>query len=107
MRRNSVNCTSHCKEIGEAQHNINRLLDALSAGQKLKLPKNFKMDSINNKASKQERKLDPGQINQMWRYGGKVIDMMDENGSLVSLTDEALEEKLMEISKWIKGELGQ
>jgi hypothetical protein len=105
MKRGSVTCTRYCKEINKCQHDINKLLDALGAGQKLKLPSRFNMNSINERGSKQERKLDPGKINQMWRYGGKVIDAIDESGNSVSLTDEHLEERLTEISRWIQREL--
>jgi hypothetical protein len=68
MKRKSINCTNHCAEIADAQHNINKLLDALCVGQSLKLPKRLKMEKIFDKGTKQEREVDAGQINQMWRY---------------------------------------
>ncbi|MBD2616574.1 hypothetical protein H6G94_36065 [Nostoc punctiforme FACHB-252] len=105
MKRQGVSCTIHCKEISEAQHNINKLLDFLSAGQALKLPNQFNMSSINDKGLKQERKLDSGKINQMWRYGGKVTDMSDGKGNTVNITDEDLEKCLIKISQWIEKEL--
>jgi hypothetical protein len=105
MRRRSVTCTNHCEEIGESQHDINKLLDALGAGKALKLPNQFKMSEITDKNSKYERKLDSGKINQMWRYGGKVTSMNDTNGKSVSLNDDDLEKYLIKISKWIEGEL--
>lgn len=105
MERQGVNCTINCKEVGEAQHNINKLLDLLSAGQTLKLPSQFNMSVINDKGLKQERKLDSGKVNQMWRYGGKVIDMMDGRGNRVTITDKDLEECLIKISQWIEKEL--
>jgi len=97
MKRQSVNCSSDCREIGEAQHNINKLLDALSAGKSLKLPSQFHIDPINIKGLKQERKIDPGTINQMWRYGGTMVDK--------NLTDQDLETHLTKISDWIQKEL--
>jgi hypothetical protein len=111
MKRNAANCTNHCTEIGKAQHNLNRLLDALKAGKALKLPSQLKMSNINaDKKRKlnsvdQERILDPGQINQAWRYGGKIIAMMDANNQSIDLTDKDLEMYLDKISDWIKREL--
>jgi hypothetical protein len=87
MKRRSVNCTSHCQEIIEAKHNINKLLDALSAGQSLKLPNYFNMTQINDKGVKQARKLDPGKVNQMWRYGGRALETIDRSGERKPLTD--------------------
>ena len=105
MKRRSVTCTSDCTEINDAQHNINRMLDVLSAGQSLKLPNLFKMSPIRNKGMIQERKLDPGKINQMWRYGGKSLNIVDANGQMISLTDDLLEDHLIKISNWIEKEL--
>ncbi|WP_414755280.1 hypothetical protein [Anabaena sp. CCY 9910] len=105
MERQGVTCTINCKEIGEAQHNINKLLDLLSAGHTLKLPSQFNMSVINNKGLKEERKINSGKINQMWRYGGKVIDMIDRRGNTVTITDEDLEKYLIKISHWIEKEL--
>lgn len=79
----------------------------MSAGQALKLPNQFNMSLINNKGSKLERKLDPGKINQVWRYGGKVENKINGNGNSVKLTDQDLESKLTQISEWIKKELRQ
>jgi hypothetical protein len=99
MKRKSANYTEFCQQVIEASHNINRLLDTLNAGHSLKLP-----NSINMKGS-QQRNLNSGEINQMWRYGGKAQNTRNQNGSLVNLTDEDLEKHLLEISNWIKGEL--
>lgn len=105
MKRRSATCTNHCREFSEAQHDINKLLDILSAGQALKLPNQFNMSSVNDKGSKHERKLDPGKINQMWRYGGKVIEKIDNNGGTTDFADEDIEQHLINISQWIEGEL--
>jgi hypothetical protein len=105
MKRKSVTCTNHCREFSEAQHDINKLLDILSAGQALKLPNHFNMSPVNDKGSKHDRKLNPGKINQMWRYGGKVIEKLDSSGSTISFTDEDIEQHLNKISQWIEGEL--
>jgi hypothetical protein len=100
MKRRFVACTNLCEEIDKAQHNINRLLDCLNAGQDLRLPEPLNMMPIKDKASKQERKLHSGQINQMWRYGGSV----DTSYGAVT-SDKTLEDNLLKISEWIQGEL--
>lgn len=107
MKRRAITCTNHCREFSEVQHDINKLLDILSAGQALKLPNQFNMCPVNDKGSKQDRKLNPGKINQMWRYGGKVIEKLDDSGSTIGFTDEDIEQYLIKISTWIQGELRQ
>lgn len=107
MKRRSLTCTDRCKEFSEAQHDINKLLDILSAGQALKLPNQFNMSPVNDKGSKHDRKLNPGKINQMWRYGGKVIAKLDDSVSTIGFTDEDIEQHLIQISRWIQGELRQ
>ena len=104
MKRKSITCTNHCDEIGEAQHDINKLLDALGAGKKLKLPNQLNMAPIKDKSSKEERKLESGKINQMWRYGG-VVTNTTLDGKSVKFTDDDLEKYLIEISNWIEREL--
>lgn len=104
MKRKSVTCTNHCDEIGEAQHDINKLLDALGAGNQLKLPSQLNMAPIKDKSSKDERKLESGKINQMWRYGGKIEETTDRDGTLIK-NDADLEQYLIKISDWIKQEL--
>lgn len=104
MKRRSVTCTNHCDEIGEAQHDINKLLDALGAGNQLKLPNQINMAPIKDKSSKDERKLESGKINQMWRYGGKIEETTDRDGTLIK-DDADLEQYLIKISDWIKQEL--
>ena len=104
MKRRSVNCTNLCNEIGEAQHNINKLLDYLSAGRSLKLPVQLQMSSIKIQGNEIERKLDAGRINQVWRYGGCFIQA---GSSYTSNTteDDNIEKQLMRISEWIEQEL--
>jgi hypothetical protein len=104
MKRKSVTCTNHCDEIGEAQHDINKLLDLLGAGNQLKLPSQLNMAPIKDKSSKDERKLESGKINQMWRYGGKIEETADRDGTLIK-DDTDLEQYLIKISDWIKQEL--
>jgi len=92
MKRNKKDLTDLCPEFLEAQHNINKLLDILSAGTPLKLPDQLFMKSLNNKT---ERKFTPGDINQMWRYGGRSD----------KITDQDIEKQLLNIVSWIEKEL--
>ncbi|MFM7448715.1 MAG: hypothetical protein ACKO24_08970 [Leptolyngbyaceae cyanobacterium] len=105
MKRRAMTCTNHCREFTEVQHDINKLLDILSAGQALKLPSQFNMSPVNYRGSKYDRRLSPGKINQMWRYGGKVIEKLDDSGMTSRFTDEDIEQHLIKISQWIEGEL--
>jgi hypothetical protein len=97
MRRQSKNRSDLCTDISECQHDVNKLLDCLYAGEKLKLPAQLSMQPIKGKKSNDERKFTPGDINQMWRYGGCC--------ATGSVTDQNLEKKLLEIVNWIDGEL--
>jgi hypothetical protein len=92
LKRQSKDCTDSCPELVEVQHDINKLLDKLAAGEKLKLPPQLGMKPLKNN---QERKFSCGEINQMWRYGGCC-----EN-----IKDSELEKKLLDILRWIAQEL--
>ncbi|MDB9421013.1 hypothetical protein PN467_10880 [Microcystis aeruginosa CS-563/04] len=92
LKRQSKDCTDSCRELVEVQHDINKLLDKLAAGEKLKLPPQLGMKPLKNN---QERKFSCGEINQMWRYGGCC-----EN-----IKDGELERKLLDILSWIAQEL--
>lgn len=116
MRKKRVNRTDWCPEIADAQHNINQLLDALNVKQVLRLPKKLKIQEIKDRRNNQEdRQLDAGQVNQMWRYGGRLLSckkeskqhQKDENAKFEKFDDECLERKLIEISKWIEEELAK
>jgi hypothetical protein len=96
------------RDIIECGHSINDLLDCVKAQGNLKLP-DIRMEDIpdkrNNKKNKQEkRKLDSGQINQMWRYGGNVISTITPKKE-EQASDEDIENKLLVIAKWIAGEI--
>lgn len=102
MKQRKVNRTNLCPAIGEAQHNINRLLDFLNTVQSLKLPEQLQMTPIRdnrNRNNPEERKVQIGQINQMWRYGGC--------SAVKEMNDNDLEQKLWKISQWIEQELGR
>jgi hypothetical protein len=95
MQREGVNCTNQCPKILEAQHDLNKLLDFLSAGQLLRLPNQFKMPPISINGKNIERKINSGTINQMWRYGGKGE----------GLADQDLESRLIKIVNWIEQQI--
>jgi len=108
MKRMAANCTSLCDQISDAQHNINKLLDHLSAGQCLKLPTQLQMPPVKFQGIDTERKLDVGKINQVWRYGGILVQPSSltskytkESGDL----DDLIEKHLVQISEWIQKEL--
>lgn len=92
MKRNKKDRTDLCPEFLEAQHNINKLLDILRTGTELKLPDQLFMEPLNNNT---ERKFTPGDINQMWRYGGRSD----------KITDQDIEKQLLNIVSWIEKEL--
>ena len=97
-----------CQEIIECGHNINDMLDCVEAQGDLKLPE-IRIEDIpdkrNNKKNKQEkRRLDSGQINQIWRYGANIIGIITKKEEKPQ-TDEYIENKLLEISKWVAKEI--
>ena len=82
------------------RHDINKLLDKLAAGEKLKLPSQLSMNPLENNQERklknnQERKFSCGEINQMWQYGGCCDNIKDNE----------LEKKLLDILSWIAQEL--
>ena len=105
MKRMAVNCTSLCSGITNAQHNINKLLDYLSAGQSLKLPTQLQMLPIKIQGVDTERKLDSGKINQAWRYGGSLMKLSASTSKSTTIEDSLIEKHLMQISEWIRKEL--
>ncbi|MEH2436301.1 MAG: hypothetical protein V7K25_18975 [Nostoc sp.] len=102
MKRKGHKRSDFCTDIAECQHNINKLLDCLGAGGSLNLPEIFIGEVFDTRNNKEERKLNSGQINQMWRYGGKVISIVTQKQKA---SDEDIENKLLAISKWIVGEI--
>jgi hypothetical protein len=100
LKRQSKDCTDSCPELREVRHDINKLLDKLAAGEKLKLPSQLSMNPLENNQERklknnQERKFSCGEINQMWRYGG----------CCKNIEDSELEKKLLDILSWIAQEL--
>jgi hypothetical protein len=108
MQRNRGQCTNDCTDLYSAGHNINRLLDLLNNGNSLKLHDNICMsDIIDNQSNTISRIFNPGKINQMWRYGGKLEKWGDDESRQQSSTDEHLEEKLLTICGFIEQELNR
>jgi len=95
MKRDRISSTLACPTVIDCGHNINRLLDTLNVEQNLRVPNKTKMIS--------DREVSVGEINQMWRYGGKAIVSSNTNNP----TDKELESYLLKVSEWIKQELNQ
>lgn len=107
IKRNHGRCTHDCTDLYNDGHNINKLLDLLSNGNNLKLHNIICMSDItDNQDNTISRRLKPGQINQMWRYGGKLEKWGDESQQQSS-TDEDLEGKLLNICEFIEQELNR
>jgi len=79
------------------EHDLNKLLDILRAGKSLQLPTCLNLPALKT-AEKNElkRPCGTGQINQAWRYGGVLGAPSD---------DQALEQALESVHKWLDGEL--
>ncbi|MUG98287.1 hypothetical protein F7734_40675 [Scytonema sp. UIC 10036] len=97
MRRQEKNRSDLCTDISECQHDVNKLLDCLSVRKTLRIPAQLSMKPIKGKNGYDERKFTPGDVNQMWRYGGYCATS--------GITDQDLEKKLLEIVHWIEEEL--
>jgi hypothetical protein len=89
-------------EIIRYGHDINKLLDSLQAGGNLNLPNILFIEDIQDNGCRKERKLNNDKINEMWRYGGKVLSITQKEEKA---TDEDIEKKLLAIEEWIIGEL--
>lgn len=78
-------------------HDLNKLLDVLKAGNDMKLPTNLNLSALRTAAKVDlKRPCGTGQINQAWRYGGVFSAPHD---------DQALECALEKLNKWLEGEL--
>ncbi|MGJ0605363.1 hypothetical protein [Cylindrospermopsis raciborskii] len=104
MKRQRQNRTDLCQDITECQHDINKLLDKVWSGELLKLPKISISEIVDTKGNPIDRKINSGQINQVWRYGAEVIRIVEANRIQVA-TDKDIEDRLLKISKWIQNEL--
>ena len=82
---------SHPAEL--ITHDLNRILALLHVGSELNLPTQMRLPSL--KQAQPYRSCNIGEINQVWRYGGR----------LEQPTDIALEQRLEAIQNWISKEL--
>ncbi len=96
MQRQNVSDSSASEEVVSAQHNINKLLSALKAGQDLTLPSQIQLRAIQIGSKEHQRQVQIDGLNQVWRYGGECQGCD---------TDPILEDKLQKIVSWIEQEL--
>jgi hypothetical protein len=84
-------------EIGQKlKHDLNRLMSLLLVGNEYLLPTDLKLSSCRQKNGVQiDRSCDIGALNQVWRYGGCLI-----NGG-----DILAEKQLEKINEWIAKEI--
>lgn len=99
MRREGATCTADCPQLLDIQHNINALLDALKTGRDYNLPKSLSMGFVSINQKRVERKITPGQINQMWRYGGSLYAKSRDSSSV---KDVDIEKALLKICQWLE-----
>ncbi len=81
-------------DIGNMGHNLHKLLKDLRVSKDLSLPENLQLETLKRPQST-PRNGDISILHQAWRYGGKCT----------TPTDEACEEQLEQLLKWIQGEL--
>jgi hypothetical protein len=79
-------------------HDLNKLLDLLMAGRERRLPTNLQLSPLHRSAGQPHvtRTCSAGDLNQAWRYGGKLEP--PEN-------DSVLEGALERVHAWLEGEL--
>lgn len=93
LKRKRLDSTIGCKQIQSAGHNLNKLLDDLRAGADLKIKKELSLSPINS--GKLTRNCGVGDLNQIWRYGGKCQNISDkEIQKSLELINQWLEEQL-------------
>lgn len=92
LNREKKSCDTEGK-FSDFLHDLNKIMTHLKVGAQLHLPSNICLDEIKQPA--QQRNAQCGELNQVWRYGSKAK----------TPSDEELEEKLLAINEWIRGEL--
>jgi hypothetical protein len=75
------------------KHDLNRIMALLCVGKEYLLPVGLSLPAINH--TKKPRPCDAGSLNQVWRYGGSLI-----NGA-----DIQIEQQLEKINQWIAKEI--
>ena len=79
------------------QHDLNKLLDLLNAGARHKIPAPLSLPRLRGQGNVEiVRSCQSGQLNQAWRYGGRL-----ENPH----SDVSVEAALEGLHEWLQGEL--
>ncbi|MBV6819339.1 hypothetical protein KWG64_15470 [Rahnella sp. PD12R] len=83
---------------GLLSHDLNKIADLVLLPKTQQLPEGVSMKNCNINKTSTPRNCHVSQLNQVWRYGGKL------NGP-GTITDLVLEQKLVQINAWINKEL--
>ena len=95
LKNDGNSLTDESSIIKDAGHNLKELMRYLRIDGQFKLPRHLELKSIQRKGRKQERGADIKDLNQVWRYGGKLAFEINQE----------IEKKLTEINDWIKDSL--
>lgn len=95
LKNDGNSLTDESSIIKDAGHNLKELMRYLHIDGQFKLPRYLELNSVRRKGKKQERGAAIRDLNQVWRYGGKLPLEINEQ----------IEEKLTEINDWIKENL--
>ena len=95
LKNDGNSLTDESSIINKAGHNLKDLMRYLHIDGQFKLPWHLELNSVRRKGRKQERGAAIKDLNQVWRYGGKLAFEINKQ----------IEEKLTEINDWIKDRL--
>ncbi|HCU2540953.1 TPA: hypothetical protein OUK45_000997 [Klebsiella pneumoniae] len=79
-------------------HDLNKIANLVLLPKAQLLPEGVSMKNCNINRASTPRNCHVSQLNQVWRYGGKLTGPG-------AITDQILEEKLLRINAWINKEL--
>ncbi|HEC2088026.1 hypothetical protein LVW29_03400 [Klebsiella oxytoca] len=79
-------------------HDLNKIANLVLLPKAQLLPEGVSMKNCNINRASTPRNCHVSQLNQVWRYGGKLTGPG-------AITDQILEEKLLQINAWINKEL--
>jgi len=101
LKQTRRSITVEMPSIGEAGHDLKKLMKQLKIDGQFKLPRELKLNdvSLKTRAPKTQRKAPFKDLNQIWRYGGRCIKIDNFHN------DAEIEVILKKIYNWIKGEL--
>ncbi|MFT4924100.1 MAG: hypothetical protein ACI8WB_000178 [Phenylobacterium sp.] len=98
IKRNNVNLLDH--SIAKVlKHDLNGVMDKLNVSGDLRIPQDLSLHPCSDQttnAAKIQRQFNCSELNQTWRYGGKLNPPND---------DEKIEKQLEMVAEWIDGEL--